>query len=238
MCRPTDSRVAVLDGELADVLRRYMEFREAFRYAQFFHLNWQRTAPLIADFPRALDVFETRIDGFLSEAAGEPAGLAEKPAELPRYWSQPVKVKTVRLEKRPAVIMCVLAMAFGGITSFILARRHYGPWMPQVVPANVIDSKYELLSFLDPDERPVAVTGRDGKNPWLMTVGEIAEGGAEPFTGRLDRKGETPRARPALSLTFQDGMPVFFQAVDDQGRFQRGCFRPAGPTGMGRLPGR
>ena len=225
MCRPTDNRAAVLGDELADALRRYMEFREAFRYAQFFHLDWGHTAPLVADLPQTLDVFETRLDEFLTAAAGEPARLTDEPAELPRYWSQPVKVKAVRLEKRPAVVMCVVAVAIGAITSFIMVKRHYGPWKPQVMPPSMGQHMFKDPSFIDPDGRTVTLTLRDEKEPFLVTVGRIVEKSTEPFTGRIVRKGPTPRSRPALGLTFHEGKPIFCQAVTDTGEFERGYFR-------------
>jgi len=225
MCRPTDARPALLGDELAEALGRYMAFREVFRYAQFFHLNWERTAPLVTDLPRALGVFETRLDEFLTAAAGEPANLTDQPAELPRYWSQPVKVKTVRLEKRPAVIMCVVAMVLGAITSFIMVTRHYGPWKPQIMPASMGPHLFTHPSLIDPDGHTVKLTLRDEKQPFLVTVGRIVEGGGEPFTGRIVRKGPTPRSQSALAMTFHQGKPIFCQAVTDTGRFERGTLR-------------
>ena len=231
MGRPTANRAALLSAELADVLRKYMEFREAFRYAQFFHLNWEQTAPLVIDLPRALGVFETRIEAFLTDASGEPAGLTDQATDLPRYWSQPVKVKTVRLEKKPTIIMCIMAMAFGAVTAFTIAKDRYGPWVPQVIPARVIhemftvDGQFAPPAFRDPDGRTVELTFHDRKAPFLVTAGRIVENQKQiRLTGRIDRRGPPPADRPAMSLTFHDGLPIFFQAIDADGRFERGGF--------------
>ena len=247
MCHPTDNRPALLGDELADVMRRYMEFREAFRYAQFFHLDWTTTAPLVKDLPRVLGVFETCLDQFFTDAAGQPAALTEQPAELPRYWSRPVKVKTVRLEKKPAIIMCVVMMAIGGITGFVMTKNHYGPWKPQVIPANVIedvwkveqrskvgerirvDKVFKAPAFVDPAGQTVQLTFRDRKKPFLVTVGKVLENSAVQFTGRVVRKGATPRSRPVLGVDFHEGKPIFFQVVTDDGRFERGILRDGIP---------
>ena len=229
MCHPTDNRPGVFGDELADVMRRYMEFREAFRYAQFFHLDWATTAPLVKDLPRVLGVFETRLDEFLTEAAGQSAALTEQPTELPRYWSQPVKVRTVRLEKKPAIIMCIVMMALGGITGFVMTKRHYGPWKPQVIPASMGDHMFTVPRFTDPADQGVELTIGDPKQPFLATVGTIAEKSDVKFTGRIVRKGATPRTRPALSMDFHEGKPIFFQAVTDKGLFERGYLRNGRP---------
>ncbi len=221
MGRATDHRPAVLGGELSDVLQKYMEFREAFRYAQFFHLNWEQTAPLVIDLPRALGVFETRIDEFFTDASGEPAGLTDEPTDLPRYWSQPVKVKTVRLEKKPTIIMCIMAMAFGAITTFVIAKNRYGPWMPQIVPARAVetiftfDGEFTPPGFHDPDGRPVELTFRDRKSPFLVTAGRIVENQKEiRLTGRIDRKGKLRR----FALCQPDGLPVKTYHLTTAGR--------------------
>lgn len=229
MCRPADGRPAVLGPELAAALKRCMDFREAFRYGQFFHLNWEQTAPLVIDLPRMLGAFETRLDEFLTETSGEPANLTREPTDLPRYWSQPVKVKTVRLEKKPAIMLCIIAVLFGAITTLIMARKRYGPWVPQDVAAKVIAPSVEGQTFLDPEGKTVELAVRDEKKPFLVTVGTIVENSDEQFTGRMDRRGQAPRSQPALSLDFHQGVPVFFQAVTDQGEFQRGYFREGKP---------
>ena len=41
MTRDTDQRKAVIDAPLAEQLRRYTDFREAFRYARLFRLKWE-----------------------------------------------------------------------------------------------------------------------------------------------------------------------------------------------------
>jgi len=232
MCRAGDNRPAVLEPELAAALKRCLDFREAFRYAQFFHLNWEQTAPLVIDLPRMLGVFETRIDAFISDASGEPARLASEQTDLPRYWSQPIKVKTVRVEKKPTIILCVMAVAFGAITGFIMTRKRYAPYKPESIPAKVIDKyaftvdgEFKVPQFRAPGGEIVELALRDRGNPFMVTVEKTVENSDELLTGRMDRRGPTPRSRPALTLHFHEGEPIFFQAITEKGEFQRGYFR-------------
>lgn len=69
MAQPTSLRPAVISDELRQRLRDYMDFRHVFRHAYSFELKWRKMADLILHCEDTLDMLQTELEAFFSNAA-------------------------------------------------------------------------------------------------------------------------------------------------------------------------
>lgn len=228
VARDSAGRPAVIERELADQLARYLEFREAFRYAHFFQLNWEQTAPLVTDLRRTLDVFKTQIDAFFS-AVGQGQGQGQRQKNsaiiagaqsMPRYWSRPLEPRQVGLAPRKVVLAVLLAAALG-LGAGAAAVKYRLASEVQRVPAKIVAPFLRQAKFTAPDgsirRLPVSRAGE----PFDVTAGRVAKGQEQPFTGRVQRKAAAPDGTGVLSISFHRGRAVFAEALGEDGRSER-----------------
>ena len=223
MAQATPNRSAVIDEELHDELQRMMSFRESFRYAHFFLLDWEHARPLAVDCQKALAMLETQLDAFLSEASGQPVVMAAEDDELPAYWTEPKKPREIHGAKfltATSLAALVVGAALGTVVTAALRPRR----KPQTVQANVVADFLDRAKFTDPAGRPGKMPLPAEKYSFRVTTGKIAEKTDEKFTGRMVSTVESRAGLPRLALTFDRGNCVSIEATDEGGNIEMGCF--------------
>jgi len=226
MTRATDARKAVVDENLAGQLRRYLEFREAFRYGHFFQINWEETVPLVIDLPDTLTALGAQMDACVSEASGQAASLVERPGKMPRYWTQPIRIKQPTMPLRTFAVTCAVSVGIGLILGVVVASLRYSGKQFEEIPSVVVEKQRGFLknaAFTEPSGNVRRLPFGQDTKPFRVTAGRTR--GKEPFTGTLSRQPEGPQDLPSLRLSFHQGRLTFFQVVTEQGQLERGCFR-------------
>ena len=131
MLKPTDSRKAVITEQLAECLKQYMDFREAFRYAHFYRLNWDSTKPLVSQCRHTLEILSAQLEIFLGKSAGKLQAVAADTNSLPPYWSKDKPASRETVNKTAVWIFVVGMSVLIGIALGASGNAVYSAWVAE-----------------------------------------------------------------------------------------------------------
>jgi len=121
----TQNRPAVISESLREALEPYKDFREAFRYAHYFRLNWEDIVSLVQNLRGVMGRLEDNLNAFLEAVGSKPLATPDH-SELPAaFWAKPRKTPPPG-KSRPMAVACGLSIMLGawlGIAAMVLYHQ-------------------------------------------------------------------------------------------------------------------